>query len=322
MANFYARNAALLAKTETTYGTDPVPTGAANAILVTNLSVKPAIESVDRNLIRPFLGGSEQLVGNTAVDCTFGVELSGSGTAGTAPAWGPLLRACGFAEVTTALSRVDYTPISTAFESITLYYFAGGVQHVVRGARGTVELGLGIGERPLLNFSFKGIDGGMTAAALPSVTLSAFKTPVVITDPNAGDLTLGCTYAAGALVGGVIQKSRGLKLNVGNDVQYIPFLGGDTVDIVQRQVSGSFALDLPAADRVAFYSAVKANSLQGMGFVYGTVAGGKILIHAPKVQLTEPTFEEVNGALLAGYQLRAVPDPAGTGNDELRIVAL
>jgi hypothetical protein len=30
----YVRNSAILAKTETTYGTDPTPTGGANAILV------------------------------------------------------------------------------------------------------------------------------------------------------------------------------------------------------------------------------------------------------------------------------------------------
>ena len=45
-----------------------------------------------------FLGASEQLLANTRVECTFSVELAGSGAAGTAPRYGDAIKACGFSE--------------------------------------------------------------------------------------------------------------------------------------------------------------------------------------------------------------------------------
>jgi hypothetical protein len=77
------RKRLLLAKTEATYGTDPVPTGAANAILVRNLDITPLqSDIVQRELIRPYLGNYEQLLAQTRVQVTFEVELAGSGAAG------------------------------------------------------------------------------------------------------------------------------------------------------------------------------------------------------------------------------------------------
>ena len=138
----YDRNQVILAKIESAYGTDSVPTGAANAILSSTPRIVPLqANNVDRDLVRGYLGGSEQLVGTRSVSCEFVVEIAGSGTAGTAPAWGLLLRACGFAEVVTAGTRVDYTPITNDQESLTLYWFDSGVRHVLRGARGNVTIG-------------------------------------------------------------------------------------------------------------------------------------------------------------------------------------
>lgn len=81
-----------------------------NALLVANLTINPLkANNVSRDLVRPFFGGSEQLVGTATVEVSFDVELAASGTAGTTPAWGPLLLGCAFAEAVTAGSRVDYT---------------------------------------------------------------------------------------------------------------------------------------------------------------------------------------------------------------------
>ena len=94
---FRLRN--ILAKIESTYGTDPTPTGSANAILCSEMDIEPiAGGTVPRNLIRSYLGNSEQLPTAVYARMTMTVEIAGSGTAGTAAAWGPLLRACGYAE--------------------------------------------------------------------------------------------------------------------------------------------------------------------------------------------------------------------------------
>ena len=159
----YIRNTALLAKVETTEGTDAVPTGTANALLISNVTINPLnAQNVDRSIVRPYFGASEQLVGTAYVSIDFTVELAGSGTAGTAAPWGELLRACGFAE-TGAAGYKQYAPDAPSSQkSATLYYYDDGVLHKLLGAKGTFKLAMGIGERPTLAFSFTGKDGGVS----------------------------------------------------------------------------------------------------------------------------------------------------------------
>jgi hypothetical protein len=115
------RKRTLLAKIESTPGTDPTPTGAANAILVRNLTLTPMETTlVSRDLIRPYLGNSAQLPAANYAKLAFEVELAGSGTAATAPAWGPLLRGCGLAETTLAAAVTGTATSGSATNTITL----------------------------------------------------------------------------------------------------------------------------------------------------------------------------------------------------------
>lgn len=320
MATRYLRNTVILAKLEATYGVDPTPTEAANAILISDVNITPlASQNVDRNLVRPYMGGSEQLIGTTSVEISFSVEFAGAGAAGTAAPYGPLLRACGFAETLTSSVRAEYNLVTPVVDSVTLYGFWDGAKHVIRGCRGSFAIDLTSGNRPLLQFKFTGLDGGITAASPSALTLSGFKTPLVVSEPNTGDVTLGCTYTAATptLTGGTGYPSQGLSLDLGNAVQYIPLLGGESVDITDRSVSGAFVLDLTAANEVTFITNVKANSIQSVGLMHGTVAGYKVMIFMPAVQLVNPQKVNVNGKLMIGFDLRILPS---SGNDELKLV--
>jgi hypothetical protein len=315
------RKTAILAKIETTSGVDAIPTGALNALLVSKLSINPLnAQNVDRDIIRAYLGGSEQLVGPAYMECGFDLELVGSGTAGTAPAWGACMRAIGFAEVLTATTRVDYVPISQAFESITIYWYDDGVLHKLVGARGTATLSMTVGEKPVMSFKFVGIDGGTTAAGSPATTLTAWRIPQVVCEANTGDITLGATHittSAPVLTAGTPYPSQGLTVDLGITTPFQALLGGETVDITDRKVTGSVKLDLTAAQEVAFLTDVKAAALTSIGLSHGTVVGDKVLVWMPNVQRSEPTKEELNGKRLCGYKLNINPL---TGNDEIRIV--
>src|SRR3546814_9208609 len=97
------RKKIILAKLETTSGTDPTPTGSANSILTHDLDLKTFQgNKAALNYDRPYLGADKQIYTGPYSMLTFGVDLAGAGTAGTAPAYGPLLRACGFAEIINA----------------------------------------------------------------------------------------------------------------------------------------------------------------------------------------------------------------------------
>lgn len=321
MANRLIRNTAILAKIESVYGTDPVPVGATDAMLVSNLSINPInIQSVDRDLIRPYLGGSDQLVGTRYVEMGFDVEFVGSGTVATAPAWAALVRACGFAQTLTATVRADYLPISTAMESVTIYWYDDGVFHKATGCRGNLSVMMKIGERPMLSFKFTGIYSTPTAAANPSVTLTGFKTPQVVVDANSGDVMFGATHAtatAPLFVGGTAYPSQGIEVDMGNSVNFTALLGGETVDITQRQPTGKLTLDLTAAQEVTLITAVEAVTLQTIGLSHGTVANNKAMLWMPNVQLTNPQKAESNGKRLISFDFRPLPL---VGNDEVRLV--
>jgi hypothetical protein len=308
------RQTVILAKVETTSGTDAVPTGALNALQVTDFSVTPLdANNVDTNILLPYFGGSPSLVGTASVKCSFTVLLAGAGTAATAPAWGALLQGCGMAETTglTAPNRVEYLPITD--------YADSGVLHKLLGAFGNVKLSAKVGEAPKLMFDFVGLDGGVSAAANPTAVLTAWKTPVAITKANVTDIQMGCTYATGALSGGTAYNSTGLTLDFGNKVDFVPMLTTEEVVLTDRKVTGNVSIELTAAQEVSFMATVKANTLTGMGFVIGTATGNKIMIHKPAVQLINPKKEEINGKRIIGYDLRAVPV---SGNDEIRIISL
>ena len=315
----------ILAKLETAYATDAVPVGATDALLVSNQSVNPLVATnVDRAILTGALGGSEQLVGTAYVEVSFDVEIAGSGTATTAPAWGKLLKACGFGE-TVQTASVDYLPITAisgvASTSLSIYFYLDGQLHKLLGARGTFSMAMGVGERPVFRFRFIGKNGGLTAATNAVPTLTAWKTPLVITDANTGDITLGAityTPATGLMSGGSPFTSRGLQLDVANSLVFQPLLGGETVEISQRDITGSMSLDLTAAQAVTAMAEVLANTTNGLGLTHGTVAGSIVSIHAPKVQRINPGVEDLNGNAMHTYALRLVPS---AGNDELRIIS-
>lgn len=314
------RNTAILAKIETAYGVDAAPTGAANALLVSNLSINPLnAQNVERGNIRPYLGGDEQLVGTRYVEMGFDVELVGSGTLGTAPAWGALLRACGFAEVITAGVRVDYVPVSTGFEATTIYWYDDGVLHKGLGARGTASLKLTVGEKPTISCKFVCLYGGVTAVALPTVDLDEWQIPQIVLDANSGQLMWGATHDVAvvpALIGGQSYPSKGVTIDLGITAPFRALLGGESVPITERKVTGAVQLELTALEEVAAMAAVLSTSKTSLGMIHGTNAGSRVAVFMPGVQRIEPAKEEDNGARMNAFKILINPV---VGNDEIRI---
>lgn len=107
---FRIKTALAALENPSTPGTDAVPT-ATNAVLLRNLDITPVYDMVARNNVKGHLGADQELLAAKSFKLTGEVELAGSGTQGTAPAWGVLLMACGFAETTvTGTARIQTSP--------------------------------------------------------------------------------------------------------------------------------------------------------------------------------------------------------------------
>lgn len=292
------------------YGTQPAMTNT-DALLVSNPSHRIMRNLVDRDIWLPHLGATEQMVAARVSEIKFEVELAGSGAAGTAPAWGKLLRACGFAETVEA-SRVEYNPISEDFESLTFQYYRANVRYVARGARGNAKLKLPAFGLPKIEFTFLAFDTAAGASANNgSYDLSAWKRPEVLTDEMAGDIRIGCTFATGNVTGGTVLASRGLELDAGNKVEHMELLGGERISITDRAATGKMSTALSAADEVAWRAEINTNTNVTLGFSWGTTAGNRGLIYAPRVQRIDPQGEDYKGDLLLATDLRFQPTEAG-----------
>jgi hypothetical protein len=150
-----------------------------------------------------------------------------------------------------------------------------------------------------------------------STTLTAWKKPRVVTDANSGNILVGCTYEDAVLTGGTSYPSTGLTLNSGNQVNHNPLLGGESIDISDRAVSGNVEFDLTAAQEATFMGYVESNSLQSIGWEHGVAAGLKCMIFAPGVQFINPAKANLNGKRLVGLDMRLTPV---AGNDEVRFI--
>ena len=304
-----SRKRTLLVKTEVTYGTDPVPTGAANAILVRNLSVTPLnAEIVSRDLVRPYLGASEQLIASRYVGCEFEVEMAGSGAAGTAPAYGPLLLACGMAETIVASTTVTYAPVSALFKSATIYYNIDGVLHKLTGCRGNVEITLAAGQIPVFKFTFTGIYNAPTDTAAPAVTYTAFQTPLAANNANTTGFSL---YSYSAAL-------ESLSLSLGNQVTYRNLIGLEDVIMTNRAVTGNVIFEAPTITAKDFFAIALGNTLGALDVTHGTVAGNKVQISSTKVDISNPTYSDSNSVQMLNVPLTLVPSTAG--NDEISII--
>ena len=304
------RKRLILIETESTYGTDPTPTGA-DAVLVKALEITPqSSDVVSRDLIRPYLGASEQLLANTRVECTFSVELAGSGAAGTAPRYGKALKACGLSETVVSSTSVTYAPVSSSFDSVTIHYNIDGVRHKVTGARGTFTLNASVSEIPTIDFTFTGIYNAPDDSALPSITYGDQANPLIFKNGNSTSFQL-LSYA-GAL--------SSVSVDMGNEIIYRELIGGTKESLLtDRSVNGSVTLEaVLMATKDYFAAALVDTSLGNLQFTHGTAAGNIVQFTSTRVDIGDVSYEDQDGIAMLAIPYTCVPSTSG--NDEMSLI--
>ena len=265
---------------------------------------------VSRDLIRPYLGASEQLLANTRVECTFSVELAGSGTAGDAPQYGKALKACGLAETVVASTSVTYTPVSSSFGSVTIHYNIDGVRHKVTGCRGTFTLNTNVGEIPTIDFSFTGIYNAPDDSALPSVTYANQATPLVFKNGNTDTFSL-LSYS------GCLQS---VSFDIGNTLVYRELIGcNKEVLITDRASNGTVVLEaVTIATKDYFSAALTDGTLGNLTFQHGTTAGNIVDFASTKIDIGDVSYSDQDGIAMLNIPYTAVPSTAG--DDEFSLI--
>lgn len=303
----YARKKAILAKTEAVYGTDPTPTGALNALLAVNASFEPSVgEEASRELVSSYMGHQGVFLTGTYCRLSYEIEIAGAGAAGTAPAYGPLLKASGMAETIDVGVDVQYTPVSSGFDAATQYFNWDGVNHIMLGSRGNVSCDLSAQKVPRFKFDFVGLLGTIADTPLPAQTLTAFKKPVPVSKANT-TISLHGQSALGF---------ENFKFDAGVKVEPRILINKESIEITDREATGEVTLEAASLATINWFERAHSHTTGPLAFQHGTVAGNIIQIDAPTVQLGRPKYAESQKIVTNVLSLMLLKD---AGNDDFKI---
>lgn len=267
----------LLAKIESTYNTDPTPVASTDAMLVENPSwSNEGLRMSERPAVRPSLAPLQHVFGDMLRTVSFDVELKGSGTAGTAPELGVLLRGCALSETIVASTSVTYAPVSdtSTHESLTLYYYQDGTLIKITGARGNVSFSCEAGLPAKASFTFTGHTSTPTDVSLPSPTFDSTTPP-----PFKGATFTIDSYAA-VIAAFTFDMSNQVVMPA--DVSGADGFG--EIRIAGRDVAGTIDPEHVLVATEAFEANMRAGTNMALATgVIGGTAGNKYAISMPAV---------------------------------------
>ena len=307
------RTTKLLAKIESSYGSNPSPVAGSNAIQVTDIEVTP-IESdnVQAPTFQGFLGNSTQgsLLANKRVAVSFGAELSGSGSAGTASALSPLLKSCGLSESIVSSTSVTYAPVSSSFSSCTILCFYGATRHVITGCRGTATISMAAGQFAQINFEFTGIYNAPDSTAMSGTfTVANQSAALEVNDTNITTATFH---------GATSQRIESFDLALNNEVLYKETASSQEVLITNRAPGGTAVIEEPVRATTDYFAKAVATATGNTSIVLGASAGNIVTVNVPQTDITGVTRADTGGVNALNLPYLALPTTAG--NNELSIV--
>lgn len=278
----------ILAKKEVTYGLDPVPT-ATNVIWAENVRHRLLGERVRGDPYKPGVAPVPGEIYGEAAEVVFEVPLAASGTAGTAPKWGPLPQACSFTETVVAVTSVTYArrPDPQASDSLTLIYRCDRRSHKLTGARGRMGLKLVAGQRPMLTFTFVGLHTDVTTAARP-VQGDATWTGWVDSKPISKDRT---TFSFNA----VSLAMRELTMEPSDNIVFNDLPNQENVQLLGALAfTGRLRASTPLPSALNLEALWKAGTILTTSLVHGAT-GGQIVTVNLKGQIDQPEYGEDRG---------------------------
>lgn len=299
------RSKIILAKIESSYGVDPTPTGAANAMLMVDVALTPMEgDDVSRELEYPWLSAQAMIPTGLRGRLTGRVELVPSGAAGTAPAWGALMRACACAQAIVTDTSVAYNPVTDSHESVTIHFWIGSTRHVLKGCRGTARLRFPAQAIPYIEFDLMGLWSTPTEESRPTPTLAAFQKPIIVTDANTPTFSINS----------VDMVLREAVLDLGNQVEPRLLVNSESIVIPDRAETFQARVEAVAVSAFNPYALAAAQTAVAVSLVHGAAAGRIVTLSIPAAQLKRLSGFE-NAQNILEWPLELVPLPT-SGNDQ------
>lgn len=302
-------NRLILAKIQPTPLVDPVPVAGTNSVLVRDIRwTEIEITEDQRQLVRGYFGGYEDVAAASYGTLEIDVELQGSSVLGTPPAYGPLLRMAGLGETIVAATSVAYKPITINEEAGAFYYFMDGNLYKHLDCKGSGTCQFNELKLPFVTLKYTGLRVAAGSAAVPAPVFTAFKKPLPVNKAN----TPTCTLHGQAVV------MSQFSLDMGQEVTYINRPGREAVDFTGRNTSGQLVIEEPLISVVDFYDKAATSSVGAFAITHGTVPGLRVKVTSANVQVKKPTPSMQNNVAMLSIPLKFIPTDAG--NDEFTIL--
>lgn len=300
----------ILAKSETTYGTDSSPTAAVNSILVQDLSwsqhglrmeKRPALRVNSIAMLQPIYGGE-------LCQLEFTCEVKGSGSAGTAPEIDPLLLACGMVDTIVASTSCTYAPtsITANMKSCTIYHEYDGNVQKLTGCYGTVNFSIKSGSIVTAKFTFVGHIESRVAGALGTPTFNA-------------TVPVAAMNLAGFVLGAYSPVAQQFTLDVGAKVETPANLGAadgyGPLMISERESKGTIELESDLLSSINFFTDISAGTQ--VNFTTGAIgatAGNKVTFDIPQMVVTGIKPGNMNGIITSTLDYEAIESATADTN--------
>ncbi len=283
------RRMTVLVKDEAIYNTDSLPVPALDAVRVMDVSYGLTGQRVtERNEVHASLAKLSQIIGDSLFTLTCKIYINGSGTAGTAPRWGALLRCCAITETVVAVTSVAYSPESDSslHGSSTVYIYEDGLRYIMTGVRGTPKLDAKAGEPGMIEFNLTGHFSGPTDQTLVNPTLETALAPVV--------------RSAGFTVGGYAAVVSGVSFDIQNEVITPDDINSadsyGEIIIAGRNVTGTIDPEVDAVATKDFLTEYRGGASYPLATgVIGLVAGNRWQLVQPAIQYSDWAIGDKSG---------------------------
>jgi len=315
------RRTQLAAKVEATKGTAETLAAGNAGILAESIEYQVNTEELVRDPLRATISKFPSVPGAQTATVTCRVEIKGSGTVATAPAFGTLLKGCGFAE-TLATDGVTYNLKSADADSdtLTLGVYRDGRIFKCSGARGTVTFEMTANQIAYANFTFTGVHESVTEGALlggvsyESTVPVAFNNVTATFTPDGGSAWSDSVFSTFNLdLANTVTLRE--NANASNGLSY--------AIITERSPSGSIDFDdfvVSTEDPDDLFSYLETPTFGALSMTLGATAGNIITFStgSASVQYTNIDTGDRDGVatLQCDIGLRKTAD---AGNDELVI---
>lgn len=221
--------------------------------------------------------------------------LSGSLTVGDT--WTVVLTPAGY----------EYTPVSTAFDSVTLYLYRDGLLHKLTGARGTFSVQNTGGEYGLFTFTFTGDYVPATDAVMVTPTYETQKP----TQVELAQLTVG-NYTGFAAAEFTFDMANDVQIR--EDVNAAEAYAGAL--IVGRAPVLTFNPEAVLEATHPVWGDLSAGTQKAFSAKVGKVKGNVVQFEAPNVQFTGVQYGDRNSILTYDITMNCART---SGNDEIKL---